>query len=150
MAIVIPDPQYVLRGVAGEAFGRTYHLLSPTVVGRTAECDISIDAPGLSRMHARLRPSRDGLEIEDLRSTNGSFLNGKRIAAGTARPGDEIAFDQLRFRVFAAAVKQEDAPPAPARGHTRPSHGWGWIGWAILGVAATGVVAALALSLGAW
>ena len=145
MAIVIPDPQYVLRGVAGEAFGRTYHLLSPTVVGRTPECDISIDAPGLSRMHARLRPSRDGLEIEDLRSTNGSFLNGKRIAAGTARPGDEIAFDQLRFRVFAASVKQEDAPPAP---RTRPSRGW--IGWAILGVAATGVVAALALSLGEW
>ena len=146
MAIVIPDPQYVLRGVAGEAFGRTYHLLSPTVVGRTAECDISIDAPGLSRMHARLRPSRDGLEIEDLRSTNGSFLNGQRIAAGTARPGDEIAFDKLRFRVFAASVRQENAPPAPARERTRPSRGW--IGWAILGVAAIGVVTALALSPG--
>ena len=40
MAIVIPDPEYTLRGVAGEVFGRSYHLLSPTVIGRAPECDI--------------------------------------------------------------------------------------------------------------
>lgn len=141
MAIVIPDPQYVLRGVAGEAFGRTYHLLAPTVVGRAPECDISINAPGLSRTHARLRPTRDGLEIEDLRSANGSFLNGQRIAAGTARPGDEIVFDQLRFRVYAAPVNQESAQPA--RGRAGPSRSW--IYWAILGIVAIGAAAALAL-----
>lgn len=145
MPIVIQDPEYVLRGVAGEAFGRTYVLLSPTVIGRTPECDISITAPGLSRMHARLRPTREGLEVEDLRSTNGSFINGQRIATGTARPGDEIAFDQLRFRLSAAPMNQERAPPVPAR--TRPSRGW--IGWAILAIAATGAVAAFALSLDA-
>lgn len=142
MSIVIQDPEYVLRGVAGEAFGRTYLLLSPMVIGRTPECDISISAPGLSRRHARLRPTRDGLEIEDLRSSNGTFINGQRIATGTARPGDEIAFDQLRFRVSAATTHRDGTQPANAR--TRPSRGW--IRWALLVIAAGGVVAALALS----
>jgi predicted component of type VI protein secretion system len=141
MAIVIPDPEYTLRGVTGEAFGRSYHLLSPTVIGRAPECDVTINAPGLSRRHARLRPTFDGLAIEDLRSANGTFLNGQRIATATARAGDEVAFDQLRFRVYAAAGKQE-ARPQTGR---RTSSSRGWIYWTLLVVAALGAVAALAL-----
>ncbi|KQY54936.1 FHA domain-containing protein [Lysobacter sp. Root494] len=145
MAIVIPDPEYTLRGVAGEAFGRSYQLLSPTVIGRAPECDISITVPGLSRRHARLRPTRDGLEIEDLRSANGSFINGQRIAIAVARIGDEVTFDQLRFRVYAAPGKQDAARPAGRR--ASPSRGW--IYWT-LAVAAIGALAALALLPGAW
>lgn len=141
MAIVIPDPEYTLRGVAGEAFGRTYHLLSPTVIGRAPECDITINAPGLSRRHARLRPTRDGLEIEDLRSANGSFLNGQRIATATARTGDEITFDQLRFRVHAIAGKQDaaQAPNNMANSSRRRVY------WTLLALASTGAIAAFAL-----
>jgi pSer/pThr/pTyr-binding forkhead associated (FHA) protein len=145
MAIVIPDPEYTLRGVAGEVFGRSYHLLSPTVIGRAPECDITINATGLSRRHARLRPTFDGLAIEDLRSANGTFVNGQRIATATARVGDEVAFDQLRFRVYAAAGKQGAATPSQARA----SSSRGWIYWSLLAVVATGAVAALALWPGA-
>ena len=141
MSIVIPDAEYTLRGVAGEVFGRSYHLLSPTVIGRAPECDITINATGLSRRHARLRPTFDGLAIEDLRSANGTFLNGKRIATATARVGDEVTFDQLRFRVYAAAGKQEAATSS----HTRASSSRGWIHWTLLAVVAMGAVAALAL-----
>jgi hypothetical protein len=93
------DPEYVLRGVAGTAFGRSYHLLAPTTVGRSPECDIFLDEAGISRLHARLRPMDYGLEVEDTGSTNGSFLNGQRIGVAIARIGDEVAFDRLRFRV---------------------------------------------------
>ena len=145
MAIVIPDPEYTLRGVTGEAFGRSYHLLSPTVIGRAPECDITINATGLSRRHARLRPTGDGLAIEDLRSANGTFVNGQRIATATARVGDEVAFDQLRFRVYAAAGKQGAATAS----HARASSSRGWIHWTLLAVAAIGAVATLALWPGA-
>lgn len=122
------DPEYILRGVAGTAFGRSFHVLSPTTVGRSPECDICLDESGISRLHARLRPLDYGLEVEDVGSTNGSFLNGQRIGTGIARVGDEIAFDRLRFRVgelrkpAPAAVAATGAAASPSR----PARRWQW------------------------
>ncbi|GAB3384005.1 FHA domain-containing protein [Lysobacter fragariae] len=134
------DPEYLLRGVAGAVFGRSYHLLAPTTVGRSAECDICLPGSGLSRVHARLRPLDYGIEIEDLTSTNGSFINGHRITTAIARAGDEIAFDDLRFRISAI-----NPTPRPA---IQPRHANGqrsrWI-WAVLAVVMTaGAVAVFA------
>jgi pSer/pThr/pTyr-binding forkhead associated (FHA) protein len=70
---------FVLRGVTGGAFGRSYALTIPATVGRSPDCDIHIDAPGLSRLHARLVPTADGVIVEDLESTNGTFVNGYRV-----------------------------------------------------------------------
>jgi len=136
-----PDPEYVLRGVAGTAFGRSFHLLAPTTVGRSPECDIFLDEAGISRLHARLRPMDFGLEIEDAGSTNGSFLNGQRIGAvAIARVGDEIAFDRLRFRV-GQLRKASDASPATRARSTASRH----LGWWTAGLVALGVLLALAL-----
>lgn len=136
------DPEYVLRGVAGEVFGRSYHLLAPTTVGRAAECDICLPSSGVSRLHARLRPLDYGVEIEDLKSTNGSFLNGQRIGVGIARVGDEIAFDQLRFHIIQGPRKPGRAADYPQKKVERSNGRWLWIGVAVL--VAMGVAAALA------
>ena len=133
-----PDPEYVLRGVAGTAFGRSFHLLAPTTVGRSPECDIFLDEAGISRLHARLRPMDFGLEIEDAGSTNGSFLNGKRVLRGEARIGDEIGFDTLRFRLIAPG--QADAHHEDA---ATPSDGVAMKTWLIVG----GIAVAAALVL---
>ena len=114
-------PRYVLRGVSGEAFGRTYPIHGSTTVGRAPECSLSLDEPGMSRMHARLLPVDDGVLLEDLGSTNGCFLNGKRVLRGEAHVGDEIGFDTLRFRLIApgqAEAHEEHVvhdAPAPNR-----------------------------------
>ena len=50
----------------------------------------------------RLLSSDDGVLIEDLDSTNGSFLNDRRMKREKARIGDEIGFDKLRFRLVGA------------------------------------------------
>ena len=92
-------PRFVLRGVSGEGFGRSHPLLGPTVVGRAPECNLRLDANGLSRQHARLVLTGGGVQVEDLGSTNGTFINGKRVQRGIAVAGDEIGFDQLRFRL---------------------------------------------------
>jgi FHA domain len=137
------DPEYVLRGVAGVVFGRSYYLLAPTAIGRSPECDICLDDPCISRFHARLRPRDYGIEIEDLKSTNGSFLNGQRIGVGIARVGDEIAFDQLRFRINEVPHKSRRAtggalPRKGERSHRR------WL-WMVSAMAiAAGALAALA------
>ncbi|MGN6514024.1 MAG: FHA domain-containing protein, partial [Lysobacteraceae bacterium] len=137
-------PRYVLRGVSGEGFGRSYPLVGPTVVGRAAECALHLDESGLSRHHARLVPTNDGLQIEDLGSTNGTFLNGKRVQRALARPGDEVGFDTLRFHLTAPgqpeATAHVAAGPAKSRRAISP---WWWVGIAALGLAALWVAALL-------
>jgi len=112
-------PRYALRGVSGEAFGRTYAIHGVTSVGRAPECDLRLDEAGMSRMHARLLPTEDGLLLEDIGSTNGSFINGKRVLRGDVRVGDEIGFDTLRFRLVAPG--QADAHDEPVVDPTMPS-----------------------------
>lgn len=99
-------PRYVLRTVSGAGFGRSYPLAGPTVVGRAPDCSLRLDESGISRMHARLMPTSEGVQLEDLGSTNGSFINGKRVLFGEVRPGDEVMFDTLRFRLAAASAHE--------------------------------------------
>jgi len=133
-------PRYVLRGVSGEAFGRTYPIVGVTTVGRASECSLRLDEPGMSRMHARLLPTDEGLLIEDIGSTNGCFINGKRVLRGEARTGDEVGFDTLRFRLIAPGQEHhEEAIAGPA---TRSGRTWFWIAGGIAVVAAIVLVAA--------
>src|SRR5688572_21117034 len=130
-------PMYVLRGVTGGAFGRSYPLQGPVTIGRSPECDIHINDPGLSRVHARLVPGEDGVQIEDLGSANGTFLNDRRLIKERARMGDEIGFDKLRFRLSGAAAAQEPVHIQATKAAPTPRGGaWLWGGLAIAVAAA--------------
>jgi sigma-B regulation protein RsbU (phosphoserine phosphatase) len=61
--------------------------------GRDVGCDIVISEPSVSRVHARLLVGEDdGVGIEDLGSSAGTFVNGKRVARAALRPGDLVRF----------------------------------------------------------
>jgi hypothetical protein len=70
-----------------------------TAVGRAASNDLVINAPEVSREHARLRRDGNTLDVQDLASRNGTWINGARITSHQAMSGDEIAFGTLRFRL---------------------------------------------------
>ncbi|HET8774484.1 MAG TPA: winged helix-turn-helix domain-containing protein [Thermoanaerobaculia bacterium] len=53
------------------------------LIGRRADCTVTIDHPSVSRVHARLQVSRAGTTMEDLHSKNGTFVGGARISATT-------------------------------------------------------------------
>jgi DNA-binding winged helix-turn-helix (wHTH) protein len=53
--------------------------LGSHLVGRRPDCAVAIDDPSVSRVHARLEVLRDVMRIEDLRSKNGTFVEGRRI-----------------------------------------------------------------------
>jgi pSer/pThr/pTyr-binding forkhead associated (FHA) protein len=60
-------------------------------VGRNASCQLSLDDPLVSRRHALLTVSRDGVTVEDLESRNGVLLNGKKIeGVASVMAGDKI------------------------------------------------------------
>ena len=74
---------------------RRYPLLgSLTVIGRDATADVILDDPGISRRHSEVRVTHDGphlvSSIRDLASTNGTFVNGERIASTRLIDGDQI------------------------------------------------------------
>ena len=126
-------PKFMLRGMTGHLFGRSFALAAVNTVGRAPESTLHLDENGISRVHARLVPSDNSVQIEDLGSTNGTFLNGKRILHGEARPGDEIGFDTLRFRLMSTGPTEDAEPQPEARPRLDSRLLWGLaIGMALL------------------
>lgn len=75
-------------------------MLGPVVVGRSPSSDIVIAEPFVSATHARFTLQGPALVIEDLNSTNGTFVNGRAIMDPvTLRDGDEVQVGDAVMRV---------------------------------------------------
>jgi hypothetical protein len=61
-------------------------------VGRQNDCTIVLGDPNVSRHHAEVRPSGEGFVVVDLGSTNGTKVNGTRVAEQALHDGDEVTF----------------------------------------------------------
>ncbi len=72
-------------------------------VGRSAACQLSLDDPLVSRRHALLTVTPDGVTIEDLQSRNGVVVNGHRITGRTdLQPGDRIVIGSQELTLLEA------------------------------------------------
>lgn len=113
-------PKFVLRGVSGPVFGKLYPVTGPTVIGRAPECTIPVTVDEISRRHVQLKPTADGLAVEDLGSANGTYVNGQRMQTGFMKPGDELRLDAVRFMLvapgqeMAGSRKADNSPVEPA------------------------------------
>jgi pSer/pThr/pTyr-binding forkhead associated (FHA) protein len=119
-------PKFVMRGVSGPTFGKTFGVVGTLTLGRSAECDISIPSDEISRHHAKLQVVPDGVMVEDMGSANGTFVNNQRVHGSTLmRHGDELRLDTVRFMLMspaaeAASAAQRAEPVAavvPAKSH---------------------------------
>src|SRR3954464_8982594 len=77
-----------------------------TVIGRREDCDLRIPLGDISRKHCRIVRDGDMLKLEDLGSSNGTFLNGRRVQEALLSPGDSIQVGPVVF------VLQVDGEPA--------------------------------------
>ncbi|TZE83110.1 FHA domain-containing protein [Calorimonas adulescens] len=59
--------------------GMRFELKDDTIIGRGEDCDIVLNNPFISSKHARIKRGMMGFYIEDLKSTNGTIINGKKI-----------------------------------------------------------------------
>lgn len=91
-------------------------VTSGTTIGR-AECDVELNDPDVSRRHAVVRQVDDGLAIEDLGSTNGTFINDRQIS-GIVRvaEGDRIRFGNTVWRVQPVGASSRRATAADPAG----------------------------------
>lgn len=68
-------------------------------VGRAPRADFIVDRALVSRLHCRLTACEERLEVEDLSSTNGTFVNDKRVARGHLTSGDRLRVGRVELKV---------------------------------------------------
>ena len=110
---------YRLAVRSGPSVGKVYPLdKNEEFVGRDLNNDIVINDPEISRRHARLYVQGNGYVLEDLGSTNGTFVNGQRLLGPhVLRPGDTITFGERLNLVFESSDVDQDATQvSPAGG----------------------------------
>lgn len=68
-------------------------------IGRAPGADFVVDASLVSRVHCRLSAGASGLEVVDLDSTNGTYVNGRRVSRSALQAGDRLGIGKLELVV---------------------------------------------------
>jgi ABC-type multidrug transport system ATPase subunit len=111
--------------IEGTSKGESFSLNQPDaagpvhiVIGRDPGVDILVESPGVSRRHAQITIQADQCTLEDLGSSNGTFLNGERISqprrlrnGDVIRLGQSVALQYQGEPQEAAATMMESSPP---------------------------------------
>lgn len=131
-------PRYILRGLNGADFGRSYAIATTMTIGRAQDCDIRLDLPEISRRHVRLQAMPDGVAIEDLGSSNGVWINDARVQRGLLHVGDELRLDSARYVLTApgqdlSTVPQRMTPSLTTRDDAMAAQPWAM--FALVGLA---------------
>lgn len=72
---------------------------SVKTIGRSPGAEFIVEAPLVSRLHCQLAATADTLQVKDLGSTNGTFVNGKRVKTAELREGDRLSVGRLELFV---------------------------------------------------
>ena len=96
---------WVLKTAEGAEPAFTFRILSGNIktIGRSSGAEYMVEAALVSRLHCRLSAGATELQVHDLDSTNGTFVNGKRVAEATLKDGDRLGVGRVEFFVSRAA-----------------------------------------------
>jgi hypothetical protein len=105
--------QLALRFISGKFQGSEYALSDSgeMLVGRSGDVQIVLSEDMVSRRHARIQYDGQRIQIEDLGSTNGTFVNGEKIKRADLKEGDRVLIGSSIFKV----VYADSAVSAPRR-----------------------------------
>lgn len=92
---------WVLRTAEEAESPFTFRILPGSIktVGRAARADFVVDAALVSRLHCRLTAGAAELEVVDLESTNGTFVNGERTDRARLKAGDRLGVGRVELLV---------------------------------------------------
>jgi diguanylate cyclase (GGDEF)-like protein len=113
--IVLPDvprpDRATLTVLAGPDGGATFSMTETEItIGRSAHADVPINEASVSRHHAKIAVESEGRYVlEDLGSTNGTFVGGRRVRRASLRPGDRIQLGRATVLRFSIVDEMEDA-----------------------------------------
>ena len=125
-----------LRVVSSDAGKQVFELNSDRMtIGRSSVCDLRVEEPSISSEHARFVHAEDGWRIINLLSTNGVFVNDKKVFSHLLSDGDEIRLGRTLLRFHDPSGARRSGDSAGASGSTR---------MILMAVGAVAVIAALA------
>ncbi len=96
---------WTLQSVEPDDAGLLFRVLPGTLktMGRAPRADFVVDAAMVSRVHCRFTLKEgEPLQLEDLGSTNGTFVNGQKVSKTTLNDGDKLTVGRVKFVVNAA------------------------------------------------
>ncbi|GIV23323.1 MAG: FHA domain-containing protein [Bacteroidia bacterium] len=117
------------------------------LLGRSSECDIVLSHPEVSGRHALLTIHPDGrVEIQDVGSKNGVYVNGEKVLTKFLQPGDTLFFGS--YRVDWEEILRKPPPPgggseSPTRMTRVPIQGknvWMTLGWVVVAIVVAGAI----------
>src|SRR4029453_717222 len=79
-------------------------------VGRVSHCDVQLEDPSVSRRHCPVEVHGERLTVTDLESANGTFINERPIAQGTANPGDTVRLGSMVLEVRGSVPSGQQVP----------------------------------------
>ena len=90
---------WVLRTAENAEAPFLFRILPGSIktVGRATRADFIVDAPLVSRLHCRLTAGAAELEVVDLESTNGTFVNGERVSRALLKRGDRLCVGRVEM-----------------------------------------------------
>jgi pSer/pThr/pTyr-binding forkhead associated (FHA) protein len=91
---------------------RTFRITTGAVktIGRASRADFIVDAAMVSRFHCRVTALPDGeLQVQDLKSTNGTFVNGRRVTRALLTVGDRLQVGPVEL-----TVERREKPTEPS------------------------------------
>jgi hypothetical protein len=112
-AFIFVEAMWTLQSVDPEDAGLTFRMLPGTLktLGRAPRADFVVDAALVSRVHCRFTLNDAGqLELEDLGSTNGTFVNGRKVTKLLLSDGDKLTIGRMEFVVNSAGSQQAGNP----------------------------------------
>src|ERR1700724_3578273 len=92
---------WILETDAAAAEPATFRMRVGTgeTIGRSTGAEFLLDAPLVSRLHCQVSATNEALEVKDLDSTNGTFVNGRRVMSGRLREGDRLKVGRVELKV---------------------------------------------------
>ncbi|MGE3671222.1 MAG: FHA domain-containing protein, partial [Polyangiaceae bacterium] len=84
--------------IVGPKIGTQIHLEQPVVIGRDPACAVHFDSDMISRRHARVESVAGIYQVQDLGSTNGTYVNDRRVETHRLQDGDRVGVGKILMK----------------------------------------------------
>ena len=88
---------------------------SVKTIGRSTGAEFIVEAALVSRLHCQLTATADSLQVKDLGSTNGTFVNGQRVKTADLKDGDRLAVGRLELTVSRTPTAETGSSGVPGQ-----------------------------------